>query len=169
MSNRTIRVGELLLRELSLVLHSKWRSESVGITLTSADVSSDLRNARIFYSAIGGREGMANAGRFLAKNKRELKSLMMKNITLKYTPDLEFVYDYSFERGSRVMDIIEELEHIEQAEQTAQDSSKSSSENSEIDDMDEDEAKSASNERKSKKSGAYNRNKLKRQDDSIEY
>ena len=38
---------------------------------------------------------------------------MTKNITLKYTPDLEFVYDYSFERGARVMDLIEELEQSE--------------------------------------------------------
>ena len=41
---------------------------------------------------------------------------MMKKITLKYTPDLEFVYDYSFERGARVMDIIEELEHEQAGE-----------------------------------------------------
>ena len=111
MNSRVVRVGELVLRELSGILHSRWRTEAVSITLTHADVAPDLRRARVYYSAIGGREAAAAAGRFLAKVKNELKALMMKKITLKYTPDLEFVYDYSFERGSRVMDIIEELEH----------------------------------------------------------
>ena len=165
MSNRTIRVGELLLRELSLALHSRWRTESVGITFTSVDVSPDLRKATVFYSAIGGREGMANAGRFLAKNKRELKSLMMKKITLKYTPDIEFAYDYSFERGARVMDLIEEIERETAEKQSALEKT---SETQELDDeIDDDKKDSAS--KKSKKSEAYNRNKLKRQDDSLEY
>lgn len=111
MNSRVVRVGELVLRELSGILHSRWRTEAVSITLTHAEVAPDLRRARVYYSAIGGREAAASAGRFLAKVKNELKALMMKKITLKYTPDLEFVYDYSFERGARVMDIIEELEH----------------------------------------------------------
>ncbi len=110
MGDRAVRVGELVLRELSGILHSRWRGESVGITLTHADVSPDLRKARIYYSAIGSRAEAAAAGRLLAKIKKELKTLMVKKITLKYTPDLEFLYDHSFERGSRVLDIIEGLE-----------------------------------------------------------
>lgn len=110
MSDRTIRVGELILRQLSESLHSRWRSESVGITLTHVDVAPDLRKATVFYSAIGSRKQVAEAGRFLARINRELKALMVKKIILKNTPALEFVYDYSIERGSRVLDIIEELE-----------------------------------------------------------
>ena len=110
MSDRTVRVGELILRQLSESLHSRWRSESVGITLTHVDVAPDLRKATVFYSAIGSRRQVADAGRFLAKIKHELKALMVKKIILKNTPALEFVYDYSIERGSRVLEIIEELE-----------------------------------------------------------
>lgn len=116
MSERTVRVGELLLRELSTILHSRWRSESVGITLTYVDAAPDLRKATVYYSAIGARKEAAEAGRFLMKNRNELKALMMKKIVLKYTPDLEFVYDHSFERGSRVLDILEEIEREENSE-----------------------------------------------------
>lgn len=101
------------MRQLSESLHSRWRSESVGITLTHVDVAPDLRKATVFYSAIGSRKQIAEAGRFLARINRELKALMVKKIVLKNTPALEFVYDYSIERGSRVLDIIEELEREE--------------------------------------------------------
>jgi ribosome-binding factor A len=110
MSERTVRVGELVLRELSGILHSRWRSESVGITLTHADVAPDLRKARIYYTAIGTREGQAEAGRFLMKIRKELKSLMVKNVTLKYTPALEFHYDYCVDRGTRIMEIFDEID-----------------------------------------------------------
>lgn len=110
MSERIVRVSELVLRELSEILHSRWRSESVGITLTHADVAPDLRKARIYYTAIGGREAQAEAGRFLVKIRKELKALMVKKVTLKYTPALEFFYDFGVDRGVRVMEIFEELD-----------------------------------------------------------
>ena len=119
MSERTVRVSELALRELSELLHSKWRGESVGITLSHADVAPDLRKARIYYTAIGGREAQAEAGRFLVRIRKELKALMVKKITLKYTPALEFFYDYNVDRGTRVMELLDELD----AEQKSEDGS----------------------------------------------
>lgn len=111
MSERTVRVGELVLRELSETLHSRWRAESVGITLTHADVAPDLRKARVYYTAIGGREAQANAGRFLLKIRKELKAEMVKNITLKNIPHLEFFYDHCVDRGTRIMELLDELDH----------------------------------------------------------
>ena len=55
MGERKIRVGELVKREISRIIHERWRSESVKITLTEADVSPDLKRARIYYSVLGGR------------------------------------------------------------------------------------------------------------------
>lgn len=110
MSERTVRVGELILHELSSILHSRWRSESVGITLTHVDVAPDLRKARVYYTAIGGREAQAMAGRLLVKIRKDLKAQMIKNITLKYTPDLEFFYDYAVDRSTRVMEIFDEID-----------------------------------------------------------
>ena len=65
MSQRQIRVGELIKRELSQLLHRYWKSESVTITLTGVDISPDLKQARVFYSVFGGREVAAKAGKFL--------------------------------------------------------------------------------------------------------
>ena len=123
MSERTVRVGELVLRELSEILHSKWRGESVGITLTHADIAPDLRKARIYYTAIGNREAQAEAGRFLIKIRKELKALMVKKVTLKYTPALEFYYDYCVDRGTRIMELLDEIEAEQKSEDSQEDES----------------------------------------------
>ena len=110
MSQRKIRVGELLRSQLSDALHTKWRAESVSITLTHVDVAPDLRTANVYYSAIGGREEAARAAKFLLSIRSELRYLMGREVILKYTPSLNFVYDASIAKGMRVMDLLDELD-----------------------------------------------------------
>lgn len=110
MGQRKIRVGELVLHELSGLLHSRWRSESVAITLTEADISPDLKNARVYYSVLGDRENVAKAGRLLASIKKELRQMLGKKVILKYTPELHFIFDSSAERAMRLLATMDELE-----------------------------------------------------------
>jgi ribosome-binding factor A len=110
MGERKIRVGELIGREISGALHSRWRSESVAITIAEVDISPDLRNARVYYSVLGDREAAARAEKFLMSVRKELREIIAKNIRLKFTPALQFVYDPSYERGMRVLAALDELD-----------------------------------------------------------
>ena len=113
MGQRKIRVGELIRRELSEILHSRWRTETVAMTITEVDISPDLRNARVYYSVIGGRENVAKVGRLLASIKRDLKQLLSKKVILKYTPELNFVFDPSAERAMRILSVLDELDEAD--------------------------------------------------------
>ncbi len=113
MGQRKIRVGELIRRELSEILHSRWRTETVAMTITEVDISPDLRNARVYYSVIGGRESAAKVGRLLAAIKRDLKQMLSKKVILKYTPDLQFVFDPSAERAMKILAALDELDEEE--------------------------------------------------------
>ena len=122
MGERKIRVGELVKREISRIIHERWRSESVKITLTEADVSPDLKRARIYYSVLGGREA-----KFLMSKRGELRRMLGKNVVLKYTPELEFAYDPSIERGMKILSLMDEIEadearNSEEANRNASDS-----------------------------------------------
>lgn len=110
MPQRSVRVNELIKREISHVLHTRFQSESVAITITDVDISPDLRNGRVYYSVIGDEDQIANAGKFLKRNATEIKHYVSKVVTLKYTPKLKFYYDSSIERGTRMMDILDELD-----------------------------------------------------------
>ena len=116
MGQRKIRVGELIRRELSEILHSRWRTETVAMTITEVDISPDLRNARVYYSVIGNRENVAKVGRLLASIKRDLKQLLSKKVILKYTPELNLVFDPSAERAMKILATLDELDEAERME-----------------------------------------------------
>ena len=65
MSNRTIRVNELIQRELGDILHRRYQSETVAITITEVRVAPDLRDARLFVSVIGNDEVVKQKLRWL--------------------------------------------------------------------------------------------------------
>ena len=52
-TSRNIRVNELLRQELSLILHTRFKGETVAVTLTEVDVAPDHRTAHVYYTVIG--------------------------------------------------------------------------------------------------------------------
>ena len=63
-------------REISEILHTRYRSESVGITITEVKVANDLRNARVFYSVLGSQDDAQLANSFLKNRVREIRYLL---------------------------------------------------------------------------------------------
>ena len=111
MSNRITRVNELLQRELSeqLRLHFGGK-ESVRITISDVDTSSDLRNCSVYYSVIGATQDIIDAENFFRRIGKELRERVMKRVVLKYFPRFEFIYDSSMERGARLVEFMEQLD-----------------------------------------------------------
>lgn len=130
MGERKIRVGELLKREMSQIIHERWRSEALPITLTEVDVSPDLKSARVYYSVIGNREATAKAAKFLMSKRNELRKMIGKNVVLKYTPTIEFAYDPSIERGMKIQSVIDELDEEDNMNDAGESAGEPEAENS---------------------------------------
>ena len=113
MSDRLPRVNELVKREISYIIQAFYRNEAVFITITAAEVSPDLRHAKIFYSVINSEENAQTIASFFSKNKKNIRKRLSQNIVLKYLPQLSFIPDVSAERGSRVIEIMDEFEDID--------------------------------------------------------
>lgn len=109
MSQRTTRLNQLLLREFSEELHTRWRTESVRITLTGFDISPDLRQAVVYYSVIGDTAERDQAQRLLKRVLNPLKAEVFKRVQIKYTPNLRFVFDDAPARGVRLIDVLDEV------------------------------------------------------------
>ncbi len=107
---RSERVSDLIKAELSDILHKEIRDPVIGpITVTDVKMSNDLRNARIFFVRLGSDVNSGAAEQHLQKAAGFLKRELGKRITLRYMPDLIFVYDKSFEYGSRIEKLLSEI------------------------------------------------------------
>ena len=100
-SQRQLRVGELIRRALAGVLargdiHDP-ELNAMSITVGEVRTSPDLKIATVYIMPLGGGDRVA-AIQALKRNKSELRRALMKDITLKYAPDLRFLVDETFDR-----------------------------------------------------------------------
>lgn len=99
----------MLKRELGLIITREIRFESPLVTVSGVDITPDLKQAHIFVSAIGTPAQRRDALEKLEQNRAGLQHELAKRVVLKNTPHLNFKLDDSIERGTRVIDIMDEL------------------------------------------------------------
>ena len=100
-SQRQLRVGELIRRALSEILMQGIIHDPdlnrISVTVSEVTASPDLKIATAYVCPLGG-EGGEDLIALLAKNKSEIRRSISKKLTLKYTPDLRFRLDETFDR-----------------------------------------------------------------------
>lgn len=109
MKHRLLRVNELLKRELSALLVREMDFEGLLVTVNQVDVTPDLKSAHVYISVLGGNE-RTDVIAELEEARVMLQHDLSKHVILKYTPHLIFHLDDSIERGSRVLEILQEIE-----------------------------------------------------------
>ena len=100
-SQRQLRVGELIRRALSDILMQGTIHDPdlnrISVTVSEVTASPDLKIATAYVCPLGGQGG-DDLISLLAKQKSEIRKLISKKLTLKYTPDLRFRIDETFDR-----------------------------------------------------------------------
>ncbi len=100
-SQRQLRVGELIRRTLAQVLaqgdvHDPDLNR-LSITVGEVRTSPDLKIATAYVMPLGGT-AQDEVVALLARNKPELRRVIGKKLGLKFTPDLRFRLDDTFDR-----------------------------------------------------------------------
>lgn len=100
-SQRQLRVGELIRRTLSDVLlrgevHDP-ELNAMSITVGEVRTSPDLKVATAFVLPLGGK-GRDEAIDALRRNRNELRRQVAKGLTLKFSPELRFRIDETFDQ-----------------------------------------------------------------------
>jgi ribosome-binding factor A len=111
MSNRTLRVNELVQREISDILRKRYQSEAVALTITEVRVAPDLRDARVFVSVVGNAALAEEKLAWIRSKAPEIREEVARRIVLKYLPKFEYVLDKSVARGARILQVLDEIEH----------------------------------------------------------
>ncbi|MEM1059157.1 MAG: 30S ribosome-binding factor RbfA [Verrucomicrobiota bacterium] len=109
-SRRTIRVSEVLRKELGALLTRCQDLENRLVTVSAVDVSPDLREAFVYISLLDtDDESVREVMEILSRHRRDWQAAIGRRVKTKNTPHLNFRFDPAVERGDRVMAILEEI------------------------------------------------------------
>jgi len=113
-ADRITRVNELLKREISTALFRllapEERVDTAAVTVTHVITSRNLRHARVLISILGHEDERGSIMEQIRRHRAEIQQWINHNVTLKYTPKLDFELDTSVEQGDHVLGILQEME-----------------------------------------------------------
>ena len=114
MKRRQLRVAGKIHRILASSLQKEiLDSEAWKINITQVTISPDLRNAKVYYTSIGSEAERIQAEKILADNKPVLKRNLVRNLRLRFQPEIEFLLDQELLRAERVEAILDSLQSLD--------------------------------------------------------
>jgi ribosome-binding factor A len=110
MSVRTDRLGALMQREISALLHNGLKNPNVGLaSISRVDVSPDLSYAKVRVSVLGTKQEQMKSLGALQQSAGFIRSHLAKLIRLRKFPELHFVFDENMQHASRIDEILHDL------------------------------------------------------------
>ncbi len=111
--DRIKRVNELLKRVLTQGMYDLIGSDELdhaAVTIRTVEVTRDLHQAKVGVSILGHETDRNKLLSVMKRHRREMQSYINREMTLRFTPRLNFVLDDSVERGDRVLDLLHKME-----------------------------------------------------------
>jgi ribosome-binding factor A len=108
---RTDRVGDQIRLEVADILRRRLKDPRLGfVTLTSVDLTPDLRQAWVYVTVLEEGEKGTEAMATLSRAAGFIRGELARRVKLRYVPELTFVRDTSVDQVRRVMDLLDELQ-----------------------------------------------------------
>jgi ribosome-binding factor A len=106
---RSQRVGDLVREEVADIIMTRLKDPRIGfVTVTGADMSDDLKMARIFVSILK-PEDRDQTLSILNDAKPFIRSALGKRLKMKFTPNFEFRLDTAIEYGSKIDSLLRKI------------------------------------------------------------
>lgn len=122
-SQRQLRAGELIRRTLAdIIAREEVRDpvlEKISVTIGEVRCSPDLKHAKVFCAPLGDTDNERRRETAIALNRMAalLQNRLAREVTLKFTPKLQFVADTSYDDAvamDRIFDLPEVKRDIAQ-------------------------------------------------------
>ena len=110
MKHRLERVNELMRRELGELINREVSFQAALVTVQQVDITPDLKSAHVYISVMGTPEQCNEALARLHANRKNLQHLLSKRVVLKFTPHLHFKLDDTIERGTRIINLLDQID-----------------------------------------------------------
>jgi ribosome-binding factor A len=110
-SRRTDQIGEAIREEVASIVSQGLKDPRIGfVTITRAEVTPDLRHAKIFFGVLGDSAQRDKTGAGLRQAAGFIRREVGKRLRLRFTPELTFQYDVGIEATDRVARLLEETQ-----------------------------------------------------------
>ncbi len=106
--DRTNRISEEMKKEVSNIIQNDLKDPRLPqmVSVISANVTRDLRYAKIFISVFGSEEEKKNALSALKSAAGFIRREVGHRMQLRYTPEMQFELDNSIEHGAYISKLI---------------------------------------------------------------
>lgn len=109
--HRSNRIAEEIKRDIANLLRDELKDPRIGfVTLTSVEVSNDLRHAKVFVSTMEAAEEREKTLQALNKAQGFIRNELGKRLRLRYTPEIVFVFDESIEHGAKILKLLNQVQ-----------------------------------------------------------
>ncbi len=117
---RQSRINEEMYKEAANIIRTVKdpRVSEAFVSVTGADVTPDLKYAKIYYSVMQGDKKQVAKG--LASSAAYIRGQLAKALNLRVTPELTFVEDTSIAYGAKIEKIISGFTYVEHPEDEAE-------------------------------------------------
>lgn len=111
--SRQEKVAEAIKQEVSIILHDELKDPRLGfVTVTGAEVTADLRQAKVFFSVLGQEEDYKKTKEALDSALGFIRRLIAQRIRLRFAPEIIFREDRSCEYSIRIQEVLDEVNKL---------------------------------------------------------
>lgn len=110
------RINDEVQKELAMILREVKdpRLQNAFISITAAEVTPDLKFAKIYYSAMQGDKKEISKG--LASSAGYIRRQLAQRLNLRMTPELTFCEDHSIAHGAHISKLLNGIEFAPEQE-----------------------------------------------------
>ena len=116
--HRPGRLREVIKEEISSIIRKELKDPRIGdmTSITSVEVTRDLRHAKVFASVFGDEKKQQDAIRGLQSAAGFIRTELARRVRLRHTPEITFHLDTSIAHGARISELINQVKQEEDAE-----------------------------------------------------
>ncbi|KPK39326.1 MAG: hypothetical protein AMJ78_08650 [Omnitrophica WOR_2 bacterium SM23_29] len=107
---RPEKIANEIREHISIIIHEELKDPRIGfVTITRIEVTPDIRNAKVFFSVLGGKEEKERAIEGLNSAVGFIRKLLGTRMRIRFTPELIFKLDESTEYRLHLNEIFDKI------------------------------------------------------------
>ncbi|MTI94470.1 MAG: 30S ribosome-binding factor RbfA [Firmicutes bacterium] len=107
---RAKKMAEIVKEEVSEIIAGKLKDPHLGfVTITSVDVTNDLRYCKLYVSVLGSETERTNSFKALEKATGFIRSELGARIRVRHVPEIKFVLDQSASHQEKINELLQKL------------------------------------------------------------